>query len=206
MKATALVASAREHGNCYEFAQFMAERLRKEGIETEIINFYDYRITPCQKCTYECVQKYDPEKRVNAHCPIEDDLTLIWEKVLSSDVLLIFVPTYGGLPPALWVAFIQRTQAFPTLPRVKSILCIVLASPHWSSTAELTPCIIADEMKHMGDIVGFEIINNAGYNTENLFGSLIKEAEIQRRLAFLVDRIVALRKQPNPKESNEEKF
>ncbi len=37
-------------------------------------------------------------------------------------------------------------------------------------------------------VAGFEIVNNAGFETENLFGRLINEEEIQRRLEFLADQ------------------
>lgn len=55
MKALALVVSARERGNCYDFAEFMLERLKQQRVEGELINFYDCQITPCQRCSYECV-------------------------------------------------------------------------------------------------------------------------------------------------------
>jgi hypothetical protein len=45
----ALVVSARKKGNCYDFAGLILKRLKKTGIETELINFYDYQITPIPK-------------------------------------------------------------------------------------------------------------------------------------------------------------
>lgn len=38
------------------------------------------------------------------------------------------------------------------------------------------------------EVAGFKIINNAGFEVENLFGRLINEDEIKRRLEFLADR------------------
>jgi len=64
---TARVVGARERRNCYDFAQFILERLAAAGIETELINFYDYKITPCQNCHYECVQKFDPEEAATTY-------------------------------------------------------------------------------------------------------------------------------------------
>jgi len=49
MKAIALVVSAREHGNCFDFARFTLDRLAAGGVETELVNFFDYQITPCQR-------------------------------------------------------------------------------------------------------------------------------------------------------------
>ena len=112
MKAIALVASAREHGNCYDFARFTLDRLAAGGVETELVNFYDHRITPCQRCAYECLQRLDPHKKQDSPCPIDDDVRAIWEKTWAAEILLLFVPTYGGMPPALWLAFSQRSQAF----------------------------------------------------------------------------------------------
>lgn len=40
------------------------------------------------------------------------------------------------------------------------------------------------------EAAGFEVINNAGFETENLFGGLINEEEIQSRSEFLADRIL----------------
>lgn len=41
MKAVALVVSAREKGNCDDFAEFMLERIAAANIETELINFFN---------------------------------------------------------------------------------------------------------------------------------------------------------------------
>lgn len=196
MKAVALVVSARERGNCRDFAEFMLERLRAGGVETELVNFYDYRITPCQGCHYECLRRRDPQRRAGEPCPIDDDVRRIWEKTWESEILLLFVPTYGGVPPALWVAFSQRQQAFfrqaPLEKLRRSVVgAVVIAAPRTSSGALWTPSIMADEIKWMDrKVAGFEVINNAGYATGNSFGGLIREPEIQRRLAFLAERVL----------------
>jgi hypothetical protein len=92
------------------------------------------------------------------------------------------------------VAFSQRLQAFfreaPLEKLKKSVVsAIVIAAPHNSSGAQWTPSIMADEVKWMDrKVASFEIINNAGYATEGLFGGLIKEKEIRARLDFFADR------------------
>jgi hypothetical protein len=73
---------------------------------------------------------------------------------------------------------------------------VVLASPHWSGIGERTPSIVADQIKTMErKIAGFEVVNNSGFETENLFGGLINEEEIQRRLKFLIDRTLQVVKE-----------
>jgi multimeric flavodoxin WrbA len=194
MKAITLVASARKPGNCFDFARYVLDRLETNGVETEMVNFFDYRISPCHNCAYECLQQNDPDKGKQKPCPIDDDAGLIWKKTWDSQILFLFVPNYGGLPPALWVAFSQRSQAFfreaPLETLKKSVVsAVVIAAPHNSSGAQWTPSIMADEVKWLDrKVASFELINNSGYATDGLFGSLIKEKEIQARLDFLVDR------------------
>jgi hypothetical protein len=38
----------------------------------------------------------------------------------------------------------------------------------------------------------FEVVNNAGYQTDGLFGNLIDEAEVQRRLEFVANRTLEM--------------
>ncbi len=195
MKAVALVASARKHGNGYDFASYILDRLKSAGVETELVNFFDYRITPCQRCDYECLQRLDPKKGADAPCPIDDDVRAIWEKTWAADILLLFVPNYGGLPPALWFAFSQRSQAFfrkaPVDRLQKSVVsAVVVASPQNSSGAQWTPSIMADEVKWMDGrkAACFEVINNAGFGREGTFGGLIGIEEVRRRLDYVADR------------------
>ena len=201
MKATALVVSARQHGNCYDFAQFTLDRLAASGVETELINFYEYRITPCQRCDYECLQRLDPRKKADSPCPIDDDVRAIWEKTWSSEILLLFVPTYGGMTPALWLAFSQRTQAFykeALVEKLKKMVvsAVLLSSPHQSSGASWIPSFMSDEVKGMDRKVAcFEVITQTEFETEYLFDSLIKESEVQRRLAFMSDRTLQIAQQ-----------
>lgn len=201
MRALALVVSARKQGNCYDFARFVLDRLETTGIETELVNFYNYRIKPCQYCAYECLQRFDPQKGVDAPCPIDDDVRAIWEKTWAAEILFLFVPNYGGFPPALWMAFSERAQPFfreaPVEKLKKSVVsAVVLAAPHCSIGAQWTPSIMSDEVKGMGrEVAGFEVINNAGFETNHLFVGLINEKEIQRRLEFLADRTLKAAKE-----------
>src|SRR5512140_1382877 len=102
-----MVVSARKQGNGYDAARFVLDRLHAGGVETELINFCEYRILPCQGCAYECESRALPEQLTNV-CPIDDDVGALWQKLWSAEIFLLFLPTYRGYPPALWVAFLQR--------------------------------------------------------------------------------------------------
>jgi len=193
MKAVALVFSARKRGNCYDFASFMLDRLKEKGVKTEIINLCDYNIKPCQNCNYECLTQQD-------ECPVKDDVPAIWRKVWNADIFLMFVPTYGGIPPALYISFRQRYQSLwqkaPPKEELqkKVIAAVILASPEGATGGELTPAIVAGQLRyHISTGYrqgGFEVINSSGYKTNNVLGHLIQEKEIRNRLLFLTNRIL----------------
>lgn len=191
MKAVALAISAREQGNCYDFATFVLEHLASAGVETELINFCNYRIIPCQRCNYECVRSKDQPDGEELTCPVEDDVRLIWEKAWSADILLLFIPTYRGFPPASWIAFFQRNLAFSKHAPLEKleravVSAVVLASPEGAAGGEWTPAIVAANVKWMKQkAAAFEVINTLGFETDCVSGRLIDEVEIQRRLAFL---------------------
>jgi multimeric flavodoxin WrbA len=193
LKALALVVSGRKKGNCYDCAHFVLNHLHNKEIEPELINFYDHTITPCH-CAYECLQSLNSQRGVSLPCPI-DDVQDIWEKTKAAHILLLFIPTYGGLPPAVWTAFVQRSQPLKEIqnnPKHSVVSAVVLASPHLSLTTEWTPCIMADELKHTGRTIAvFEVINTAGFESEPLFNSLLQEKEIQRRLTYMAEKTLS---------------
>lgn len=202
MRAVALVFSARDRGNCYDFARFVLDRMKEEGAETELVNICDYSIQPCQGCNYECLPQIGPDtgQKTSPECPVRDDIASIWQKVWRADVFVMLVPTYGGVPPALYVSFTQRYQSLwekaPPKAQLqrKVIAAVVIATPDGAMGGELTPAIVAGELRchiSMGYRQGgFEVVNDAGFKTRNVRGHLIQEEEIQNRLSFLTKRIL----------------
>jgi hypothetical protein len=140
------------------------------------------------------LQSLNSQRGVSLPCPI-DDVQDIWEKTKAAHILLLFIPTYGGLPPAVWTAFVQRSQPLKEIqnnPKHSVVSAVVLASPHLSLTTEWTPCIMADELKHTGRTIAvFEVINTAGFESEPLFNSLLQEKEIQRRLTYMAEKTLS---------------
>jgi multimeric flavodoxin WrbA len=181
--------------------------MEKKGVETEFVNLCDYDVKPCQNCDYECLAWVNPEsgRKEYRECPVKDDVESVWRKVWKADVFVMFVPTYGGVPPALYVAFTQRYQSLwrkaPAKKELskKVIAAVVLASPDGAMGGELTPAIVSGELRgHISlgyRLGGFEVVNNSGYKTNNVRGRLIEEKEIQNRLAFLTDRILETARQ-----------
>lgn len=103
MRVVAVVSSARRRGNCYDIAEMILERLRGRAVETELVRTVDYDINPCNRCSYECF-------REEASCPINDDVPAIWEKMREADGIVFAIPSYYGLPPAVFKAVVERAQ------------------------------------------------------------------------------------------------
>jgi multimeric flavodoxin WrbA len=203
MKALALVVSARERGNGYDMAEYVLEHLSSAGVETELANFFDYRILPCHECSYECLDFEALPDTLANYCPIDDDVPRLWQKVWDADILLLFVPTYRGFPPASWFAFLQRFlgiklppeswQALQERQRRSVVSAVVLASPDGASGGEWTPAIVAANLKLLKrKTAAFEVINNYGYATRADSGRLLDEAEVRRRLTFLAQRTLTV--------------
>jgi len=103
MHIVAFICSARKRGNCHDLVSFMVNKLRAKGINAEIINAYDCKITPCSHCDYECF-------KVPKSCPIHDDVPEIWRRLKEADGVILAIPTYYGMPPALFKSLIERAQ------------------------------------------------------------------------------------------------
>ena len=103
LRVVAIVSSARRRGNCNDIAERMLARLAEKGVDTEAIRTPDYDINPCNRCSYECFSE-------DAACPIEDDVPRIWEKMKQADGIVLAIPSYYGLPPAIFKAIIERAQ------------------------------------------------------------------------------------------------
>lgn len=198
MKAIAIVVSARQRGNCYDSTEFVLQRLQAAQVETELVNFYDYRVIPCQKCQYECESHDGLPDRLKNVCPIDDDVPIIWQKVWSADILLLFIPTYRGYPPALWTAFLQRRlglklpaddwMALQVRMKKAVISAVVFASPGGATGGEWTPAIIAANVRWLKHkVAAFEVINHYSFD-QTPAGRVVGEAEVQRRLAILAER------------------
>ncbi len=102
MKVVALNSSARKDGNTAILLNAVADELKKEGIETELIQLGGKTIKGCRAC-YKCFQKQDK------HCVVGTDmLNDIIDKMLVADGILLGSPTYFSDVTANMRAFIER--------------------------------------------------------------------------------------------------
>ncbi len=87
MKVIAFNGSPRKKGNTYHCIQVVLEVLRKEGIETELIQLGGTEIKSCRAC-YKCFEKK------NYRCIQRDGFNLLMERMIAADGVIIGSPTY----------------------------------------------------------------------------------------------------------------
>jgi multimeric flavodoxin WrbA len=102
MNVIAINASARKDGNTAILLNTVAEELKAEGIETELIQLGGKNIKGCRAC-YKCFEKQDK------HCVVGTDmLNDIIDKMLDDDGILLGSPTYFSDVTANMRAVIER--------------------------------------------------------------------------------------------------
>lgn len=84
-KVFALIGSRKKDGNTTKFAGRIYGNLDKNKFEIQYAYPQDYKIRPCVGCN-DCF--------INAKCSIKDEIELLQEKILKSDILIIASPVY----------------------------------------------------------------------------------------------------------------
>ena len=103
MKVLGFMASPRKGGNSDMLLDRFLEGARSAGAATEKINIYDCDIQYCQGCHLKCWVNNDT-------CPRwRDDMDMLHDRMLASDLIVFSSPVYMGAPPAKLMAFFERS-------------------------------------------------------------------------------------------------
>lgn len=100
---TILSFSGRPDGNSVRVAGAVADALGKEN--TQIIDFSDVRVEPCNHCHCDCFLP-------GGSCPVEDDVVDIYKKIMQSEQVYFVLANYCGYPNAKYFAFNERSSGF----------------------------------------------------------------------------------------------
>jgi multimeric flavodoxin WrbA len=102
MKVVALNGSARKDGNTAILINLVFDELKKEGVETELMQLAGNPIAGCIAC-YKCF------KNKNRRCSVDKDmLNDIIERMLQADGIILGSPTYFSDVTSGMRAFIER--------------------------------------------------------------------------------------------------
>lgn len=99
MKVVAITSSKRKM-NTYNVVSQVKDILKKNNIEVEIINLYDYRIESCVGCEV-CILK--------DKCVLKDDVSLIMDKLRECDGIILSSPVYLQSISGKLKTFVDRT-------------------------------------------------------------------------------------------------
>ena len=102
MDVLVFLGSPRNKGNSEVLTDALLEGVRQEGGIPEIIRLCDLKISPCISCG-GCDKK--------GKCIVEDDMTQLYEKIISTDKIILASPIFFYGITAQAKAFIDRTQA-----------------------------------------------------------------------------------------------
>lgn len=102
MKVVAINGSARKDGNTAILLNAVLEEVRKEGIDTELLQLAGKSLQGCIAC-YKCFENK------NKRCAVEkDEMNSYAEKMLGADGILLGSPTYFSDVSANMKALIER--------------------------------------------------------------------------------------------------
>jgi multimeric flavodoxin WrbA len=102
MNVLVFLGSPRKKGNSEVLTEALLEGVRHEGGVDEIIRLCDLEISPCISCG-GCDE--------TGKCVVEDDMTPLYEKIISIDKIILSSPIFFYGITAQAKAFIDRTQA-----------------------------------------------------------------------------------------------
>jgi len=103
MKVAAFNGSARKDGNTAILVNYVLDELKKEGIETELVQLAGKKIRGCAAC-YKCFDNKDQR------CSVKDDVANeCIEKMIEAQGIIMASPTYFADVTAEMKALIERS-------------------------------------------------------------------------------------------------
>jgi len=94
--------SPRSNGSSAEILNVISERSIQKGFSCEKVNLGELKISHCTGCKY-C--------KSNGKCNIDDDMTILYDKIRDADAIVFSVPIYFGAETGLFKNFLDRIYA-----------------------------------------------------------------------------------------------
>lgn len=104
--AVVLLGSPRKNGNSAILAQEIVKGAEEIGVSCESLYIHGMNISPCQSC-YACQQKD------SKGCAIDDDMQIVYPKLVESDAWIIASPVYWFTMSAQTKIWMDRCFALP---------------------------------------------------------------------------------------------
>ena len=101
--------SPRRGGQSRSLLAVALKAARTLGVETKVIDLYDYRIEPCLGCVS------DGKGACGYPCVVDDDMRVIYEEVLRADGMILATPVYWYAAPGHVKNFVDRLTALENM-------------------------------------------------------------------------------------------
>ncbi|MGD6851529.1 MAG: flavodoxin family protein [Candidatus Bathyarchaeia archaeon] len=111
MKVLGLVGSPRKGGNTDLLVSEILRGTAENGVATEKIYLYSFKIDPCVDCR-AC-------KKGNFQCALKDDMQPLYPKLQEADVIVFGTPLYWYGPSAKMKLLIDRLRPFIASKRLR---------------------------------------------------------------------------------------
>jgi len=158
--------------NTYNLLIQIGEILKKHGIESEILNLFDYEIKHCHGCDETCIN--------NNGCNTQgDDMDAVRKKILESDAVVFGSPVYLSGVTSKFKAFADRTNNWFHNPETagKPVLCVVTTeSTGINETVKFLNSFTTGLGARKGGVIS---------RSRPTFGKSVEEAELARFISLI---------------------
>jgi multimeric flavodoxin WrbA len=175
MKIVAVCGSHRK-GNTEWMLNKLAERLKENGAEVELILLRKANVKMCLACL-KCEEGGKTRKGI---CKIQDDMNAIYPKLMAADCLVLGTPAYFDLMTGLLKNFLDRTCAIWPHLAGKPLAGVAVAEEGIGQAIE--------NIKTYGDLCGMKWVGSVTGLAKNP-GDIAKDKSVMRRLLKLADKI-----------------
>ena len=172
-KVLVLLGSPRKKGNSAILAESIAKGAMSVGAHVETLFIHGMKIAPCNSC-YAC------QKPNSKGCSINDDMQIIYKKLLASDAWIIASPVYWFTMSAQTKLWMDRT--FALLPRAEEAFTgkrIAIAMSYGDSEPFKSGCVNA--LRTFQDAFGYVQACIVGM----VYGSAMDAGEIKNNKSLM---------------------
>lgn len=189
MRVLAIIGSPRKHGNTYEAVQRVESELRALGqVEVEYLCLSDRDLKLCRGCRV-CFGRGED------HCPHDDDMLSIRDKMIAADGLILSSPTYTMAVSALFKNLIDRLSFLCHRPGLfRNVLAVATTGVAGEGT-------VLRYMHHPVTAWGGRVVGELGVNTGKLGRSPRYQRQVEvraRRAARRFYRAMEAGREPAP--------
>ncbi|MBP1929635.1 multimeric flavodoxin WrbA [Methanolinea mesophila] len=159
MKVLVIMGSPHK-GNTYAAAKKIEESMRRRSaVEFDYLMLSEANLSPCRGC-FVCFMKGE------GFCPIEDDASLILQRLEDADGVIFASPVFGMNVTGLMKTFIDRFSYVFHRPRFFEKKALLL-----STTGALGQKDVIKYLDMVARIWGFEVVTGAGLITPRVGGT-----------------------------------